>query len=635
MAYTPPNPNGQATMANSSPVVLASDQSAVPISATSLPLPTGGSTSALQTTGNTSVGSIDTKTPALGQALAAASVPIVLTAAQVTTLTPPANTGYALDASITTTNTEIGIVTETAPATDTASSGLNGRLQRVAQRLTSLIALLPTALGAGGGLKVDGSGTALPVSGTVTTSPPANASTNIAQINGVTPLMGNGITGTGSQRVTIASDNTPFPVKTDQTTHGTTDLVAADITKFGGTATSLGQKVMASSMPVVLSSDQATIPVTLTSTTLTGTSTVAGGKTNNNAAPGATNVGALPAIANAVAPVWTEGNQVAESVDLSGNQRVIQVDQIVAATAITATNLNLFSGTATANSTVASATLNGMATGAFQVSGVYAGLLVPQGTTDGTNWVTMNGIRKIGSSSILSAITNGDTGIYRCNIAGFTKWRVSASSLLSGTATVTLEANPGPAALAVMTNVLLDPTTAPSVTPRDSQTMASIINTVENNLLEQVLVELRALNGGLGITALDSNPNAYRRLDNTFSEVVTVNNERSRIKTATITLSASVVETTLIPADLNNFIDILAIKITNTSAATSSRVDIRDSTGGIVIDQYQSIGGGAPVGMSLGGVAIPQTQKGQNWTAQCITSTTDIRILVIYSLKAN
>lgn len=41
---------------------------------------------------------------------------------------------------------EIGIVTETAPASDTASSGVNGRLQRIAQRLTSLIALLPSAL---------------------------------------------------------------------------------------------------------------------------------------------------------------------------------------------------------------------------------------------------------------------------------------------------------------------------------------------------------------------------------------------------------------------------------------------------------------------------------------------------------
>jgi hypothetical protein len=50
--------------------------------------------------------------------------------------------------------TVIGIVTETAPATDTASSGLNGRLQRIAQRLTSLIALIPTALSSNGGLLV-------------------------------------------------------------------------------------------------------------------------------------------------------------------------------------------------------------------------------------------------------------------------------------------------------------------------------------------------------------------------------------------------------------------------------------------------------------------------------------------------
>lgn len=42
----------------------------------------------------------------------------------------------------------IGSLTETAPATDTASSGLNGRLQRIAQRLTSLIALVPASLGA-------------------------------------------------------------------------------------------------------------------------------------------------------------------------------------------------------------------------------------------------------------------------------------------------------------------------------------------------------------------------------------------------------------------------------------------------------------------------------------------------------
>lgn len=47
------------------------------------------STAANQTTGNASLSSIDGKTPALGQALAASSVPVVLPAAQITALTPP------------------------------------------------------------------------------------------------------------------------------------------------------------------------------------------------------------------------------------------------------------------------------------------------------------------------------------------------------------------------------------------------------------------------------------------------------------------------------------------------------------------------------------------------------------------
>lgn len=58
MSYSPKNPNGQETMANSEPVVIASDQSAVPVSAASLPLPSGAATSAKQDTGNTSLATI-------------------------------------------------------------------------------------------------------------------------------------------------------------------------------------------------------------------------------------------------------------------------------------------------------------------------------------------------------------------------------------------------------------------------------------------------------------------------------------------------------------------------------------------------------------------------------------------------
>lgn len=193
MSYNPQNPNGQGTMANSEPVVIASDQSSVPINdaggsvtvdATSLPLPTGASTSAKQDTANTSLASIDAKLtnplpvsgtvatggltdtqlraapvpvsgtvtsnagtnlntsllaletggnlaaiktdvdkiPSQGQALAAASMPVVLPVAQITTLTPPAAiTGFNLESTqllvkAKTDNLDVALSTRLKPA---------------------------------------------------------------------------------------------------------------------------------------------------------------------------------------------------------------------------------------------------------------------------------------------------------------------------------------------------------------------------------------------------------------------------------------------------------------------------------------------------------------------------------------
>lgn len=62
---------------------------------------------------------------------------------------------------------------------------------------------------------------------------PANQSVNVSQVNGVTTLMGNGVTGTGSQRVTIASDNTAFSVNAAAT-------LSAETTKVIGTVRNLG-----------------------------------------------------------------------------------------------------------------------------------------------------------------------------------------------------------------------------------------------------------------------------------------------------------------------------------------------------------------------------------------------------------
>lgn len=75
------------------------------------------------------------KTPVTHGAGPKLPTPVVIVAADATEATP----AMAV---------QTGAVTETAPASDTASSGLNGRLQRIAQRLTSLIALVPASLGA-------------------------------------------------------------------------------------------------------------------------------------------------------------------------------------------------------------------------------------------------------------------------------------------------------------------------------------------------------------------------------------------------------------------------------------------------------------------------------------------------------
>lgn len=96
---------------------------AVPVSVASLPNPTGAATEAKQDTGNASLSSIDGK---------------------FTTLNAK---DFATSAKQDAEALLIGAVNESSPASDTASSGLNGRLQRIAQRITSLIALLPASLG--------------------------------------------------------------------------------------------------------------------------------------------------------------------------------------------------------------------------------------------------------------------------------------------------------------------------------------------------------------------------------------------------------------------------------------------------------------------------------------------------------
>jgi hypothetical protein len=130
---------------------------------------------------------------------------------------------------------KLGSLTETAPASDTASSGLNGRLQRIAQRLTSMIALLPTALGANGGLKIEGvaSGTAVPVSiASVPSHAVTNAGTFAVQNNAATPAGTNliGIVSSSADTSTVYNGTTALTPKfaaITASTSGNNTIVAA------------------------------------------------------------------------------------------------------------------------------------------------------------------------------------------------------------------------------------------------------------------------------------------------------------------------------------------------------------------------------------------------------------------------
>lgn len=141
--------------------------------------------------------------------------------------------------------------------------------------------------------------------------------TNLAQLGGQAVAMGTGVRSAGTQRVTVATDDlVPVSDAGGSLTIDAPVGTPAFVRLSDGAATLVGSKTSASSLPVVIASDQAAV-------------SMQGGKTNNNAAPGATNLGVIAALANAGIQAWTEGNQVLCSVDLGGALRVTNRPMVV------------------------------------------------------------------------------------------------------------------------------------------------------------------------------------------------------------------------------------------------------------------------------------------------------------------
>lgn len=209
----------ETTLAALNTKVTAVDTGAVVVSSSALP--TGASTAALQTQPGVDIGDVT-----INNASGAAAVNIQDGGNSLTvdgTVTANAGTNLntsalALETTLGTRLTEsdfdtkVGSLTETAPATDTASSGLNGRLQRIAQRITSLITALGSPFQAGGsiGNTAFGISTGSNVIGALT----ANQSVNTAQVAGTNTVTA-GISGMQAVGGNIAHDtaDTSNPLK--------------------------------------------------------------------------------------------------------------------------------------------------------------------------------------------------------------------------------------------------------------------------------------------------------------------------------------------------------------------------------------------------------------------------------------
>lgn len=175
-------------------------------------------------------------------------------------------TGGATSANQTSEMTLIGPVTETAPASDTASSGLNGRQQRIAQRLTTINTTLGTPFQAGGSIgnttfaaTQSGTWNITNVSGTI--SLPTGASTSAAQTSAQTSLTSIATNTTNAATTTLqtagnvllgaVTETAPASDTASSGINGRLQRIAQNLTTMNATALPAGTAVIGAVQPTI------------------------------------------------------------------------------------------------------------------------------------------------------------------------------------------------------------------------------------------------------------------------------------------------------------------------------------------------------------------------------------------------
>lgn len=127
---------------------------------------------------------------------------------------------------------------------------------------------------------------------------------------------------------------------------------------------------------------------------------------------------------------------------LASDQPALPMPVTTASGNITTQNL-VPAGAATANSAV-EIVLNGASNLIVQTTGTYTGALSLQVTLNGTTWVTVGGLPfiNVNTGGYLSSITSALQSVFRANVAGALRARITGLAAMTGTATVTLRATP-------------------------------------------------------------------------------------------------------------------------------------------------------------------------------------------------
>lgn len=414
------------------------------VSAAALPLPAGASTSALQTSTISTLGSPFQAGGAIGNTSFGISGTLPSYAS-----TPTFNLGALNGAS-------------TAANQVTAQASLTSIDSKLTSPLSVTGALTDAQLRASA---VPVSAASLPLpSGAATSALQTTGNTSLASIDSklTSPLTTNTTLQAGAAII--------GKVGIDQTTPGTTNGVVVNSSALpAGGSTAANQATANTSLATIVTNttgastaaNQATANTSLATiaSNTTGVATAANQVTSN------TNTGTTASNTTSILANQTNGTQKTQvtsiPADVAPATQTVTVQDTASTTTAVANGQNFITGTPTTGS-AATFSVTSATSIETQVTGVWTGTIQTEISFDGgVTWIT-RGIKQSGASYLSSSFTQNFQG--GSNAAGVTNYRVRATQAMTGTATVKVVATVNPASIVVSNPQTLRDATTQSVT---------------------------------------------------------------------------------------------------------------------------------------------------------------------------